>query len=194
MNHAILTLGMVLVLLSGATSSSAQEPAATAKSDTAKPAPRSAFTLLRVQVAISRYQGDKKISSMPYLIPITIGGQTRVNFNIGAQVPYPTTQTTDNVKTPSYSYRNVGVSIIISNHMMVEAGLYKMDVYVEDTSLATSTQVQETPAIRGVPIFRSFSTNGTLLLRDGQSTQLATAGDPITGETMRVDVTLNVVK
>jgi Flp pilus assembly secretin CpaC len=170
----------------------AQEPATTAKPETAKPAAR-AFIPLRVLVTILRYQGDKKISSVPYSIPLTIGGQ-RVVFNIGASVPYPTTREVDKVSTPSYSYRNVGVSITLFNQLVVEPGLYKLDVDVSDSSLATSAQIQETPAIRGVPIFRSFSAHGTLLLRDGQTTQLTTAGDPITGETMRVDVTLSVVK
>ncbi len=32
------------------------------------------------------------------------------------------------------------------------------------------------------------------MLRDGQTTQLTTAADPITGEIMRVDVTLTVIK
>ncbi len=32
------------------------------------------------------------------------------------------------------------------------------------------------------------------MLREGQTTQLTTAADPITGEIMRVDVTLTVVK
>jgi Flp pilus assembly secretin CpaC len=170
----------------------AQEPATAAKPETAKPATR-AFIPLRVLVTILRYQGDKKISSVPYSIPLTIGGQ-RVVFNIGASVPYPTTREVDKVSTPSYSYRNVGVSITLFNQLVVEPGLYKLDVDVSDSSLATSAQIQETPAIRGVPIFRSFSAHGTLLLRDGQTTQLTTAGDPITGETMRVDVTLSVVK
>jgi Flp pilus assembly secretin CpaC len=172
----------------------AQEPATTARAEAAQPAARQAFIPLKVLVTILRYQGDKKISSVPYSIPITIGGQTRVVFNIGASVPYPTTREVDKVSTPSYSYRNVGVNIILSNQLVVEPGLYKLDVDVSDSSLATSAQIQETPAIRGVPIFRNFNAHGTLLLRDGQTTQLATAGDPITGETMRVDVTLSVVK
>jgi Flp pilus assembly secretin CpaC len=188
----IATFG-VLAMCSVPLSLLAQDPATTAKPETAKPAART-FIPLRVLVTILRYQGEKKISSVPYSIPIAIGGIPRVSFNIGASVPYPTTREVDKVSTPSYSYRNVGVNIVITNQLVVEPGLYKLDIDVSDSSLATSAQIQETPAIRGVPIFRSFSAHGTLLLRDGQTTQLTTAGDPITGETMRVDVTLSVVK
>jgi Flp pilus assembly secretin CpaC len=192
LNTIFATVGL-LAIFTISPSLLAQEPATAAKPDTAKPAART-FIPLRVLVTILRYQGDKKISSVPYLIPITIGGQTRVVFNIGAAVPYPTTREVDKVSTPSYSYRNVGVNIVLMNQLVVEPGLYKLDLDVSDSSLATSAQIQETAAIRGVPIFRNFNVNGTLLLRDGQTTQLTTAGDPITGETMRVDVTLSVVK
>jgi hypothetical protein len=33
-----------------------------------------------------------------------------------------------------------------------------------------------------------------MVLKDGQTTQLTTAADPISGDVMRVDVTLTVVK
>jgi hypothetical protein len=76
----------------------------------------------------------------------------------------------------------------------VEPGQFKMDISVADTTLSSSNQIQGAPTIPGVPIFRTFNTGGTVFLRDGQTTQLTTAADPITGETMRVDVTLTVVK
>jgi len=36
--------------------------------------------------------------------------------------------------------------------------------------------------------------SNTLLLRDGQSSQLTSAADKVTGEILKVDVTLTVVK
>ena len=148
---------------------------------------------MRLQVTISRYQGEKKVSSLPYSLSIGIGGP-RVQFRVGAQVPYATTAVNDGVKTPSYSYRDVGVGIDVSGQALIESGLYKMDINVSDTSVSSSSQIQGAPTITGVPIFRNFSTGGTVMLRDGQTTQLTTAGDPITGEIMRVDVTLTVIK
>ena len=172
----------------------AQTPAATAKPESAKPAaPANDLTPVRLLVTVSRYQGDKKISSLPYSLSVSIGGP-RVTFNIGAQVPYATTQVTENVKTPTYSYRSVGVGIIVSGQTEVEPGQYRMDVHVDDSTLSSSSQIQGAPAIASVPIFRTFNTGGTVRLRDGQTTQLTTAADPITGEIMRVDVTLTVLK
>lgn len=177
----------------------AQAPPATAKSEAAKPemakppSVRADTTAARLLITISRYQGDKKISSLPYSLAIGIPG-ARVDFNMGAQVPYATSSSTDTAKTPAYSYRNVGISIRVSGQAVLETGLYKMEIQVEDNNLSSSNQIQGAPTISGVPMFRTFSTGGTMVLRDGQPSQLTTAADPITGELMRVDVTLNVLK
>ena len=194
MRHAFATIG-VIAALAGA-SLLAQDPAPPpAKPETAKPASRAegGTVSTRVLVTVSRYQGEKKISSLPYSLSVSIPGSP-VRFRIGAQVPYATTVTNDGVKTPSYSYRDVGIAIDIMRPTIVDAGTFLMEVNVDDSSLSSSTQIQGAPTITGVPIFRNFRTGGTVTLRDGQTTQLTTAADPITGEIMRVDVTLSVVK
>lgn len=195
MRHTFATLG-IIAALGGAPSLLAQDPAPTAKPEAAKPAAapaRSVYTPLRLQVTISRYQGDKKVSSLPYSLSLAIGGP-RVEFRVGAQVPVSTNTVNDGVKTPTYSYRDVGVGIDVSGQALIEAGLYKVDISVSDSSVSSSSQIQGAPTITGVPIFRSFRTGGTVMLKDGQTTQLTTAGDPITGEIMRVDVALTVIK
>ena len=45
----------------------------------------------------------------------------------------------------------------------------------------------------GVPVFRSFGSSNTLVLRDGQSRQYTAAADRVTGESIRVDVALTVL-
>jgi Flp pilus assembly secretin CpaC len=188
----------VLIALSNAQGVIAQAPS-TAKPDTPKPetarppSQRADTTAARLIITISRYQGDKKISSLPYSLAIGIPG-ARVDFNMGAQVPYAVSQPSDATKTPAYSYRNVGIQIRVSGQTIVEPGQYKMEINVEDSNLSSSSQIQGAPTVAGVPIFRTFNTGGTLVLRDGQVSQLTAAADPITGETMRVDVTLNVLK
>ena len=99
---------------------------------------------MKLQFVISKYQGEKKISSVPYVLSVNIGGP-RAGLRMGAQVPYATTQVSDGVKTPSYSYRDVGVGIDVTNQMLLESGLYKIDVVVEDTSISSSNQVQGAP-------------------------------------------------
>ena len=48
--------------------------------------------------------------------------------------------------------------------------------------------------LRDVPVFRSFRSSFAMVLRDGQSMQYASATDPISGEVMRIDVTLSLAK
>jgi hypothetical protein len=43
-------------------------------------------------------------------------------------------------------------------------------------------------------VLRSFSTEATITLRDGQSTHLSDSSDPITGESVVTEVTLHVMK
>jgi Flp pilus assembly secretin CpaC len=189
-----LALGLIAVLMSASSLLFAQNPApAAAKQESAKPAEpaRSGITPLRLQLILTRYQGEKKISSLPYSLAVSLGGPP-VRFRMGADLPYSTSA--DGTKTPSYAFRTVGVAIDVTGQLMVDPGLYKMDISVSDSSVASSNQVQGSPTVTGAPLFRSFNTNGTVLLRDGQTTQLATVADPITGETLRVDVTITVVK
>ena len=200
MQNTFRALGFIAVLIGNCPSLVAQDaPPAATKTEAAKPvtAPqpaRGATTPLRVVLTVSRYQGEKKISSLPYSLSVSIGGPP-VRFRMGADLPYATS-TADGSKpqTQSYAYRTVGVGIDVSNQIMVEPGAFKMDINVTDSSVAMSNQIQGSPAVAGAPMFRNFSTNGSVVLRDGQTSQLTTAADPITGEIMRVDVTLSVIK
>ncbi|MFN8095044.1 MAG: hypothetical protein U0599_22980 [Vicinamibacteria bacterium] len=46
----------------------------------------------------------------------------------------------------------------------------------------------------GAPLFRRFETHVNPLLRDGQTIQTIASTDPVTGEVVKIDVTLNVLK
>ena len=196
-------IGVVLVALTLQTSARAQEPAPAPKPGTEKPAPVPApapaapqriqtMVPLRVNVVISKYQNDKKLSSLPYSISVNSNNQ-RVSMRMGAQVPYATSTASEGKPVPGYSYRDVGVRID-AQASIHEPGIYRLDLTVEDTSISTSNQIQGAPSIAAVPIFKNFSAQNTVMLKDGQTTQLMTAADPITGETMRIDVTLTVAK
>ena len=191
MRNTCLALSVVAALSAQPVGAQAPAPA---KPETAKPpSARADMTAARLLITISRYQGDKKISSLPYSLAVGIPG-ARVDFNMGAQVPHAVSQGSDTGKTPAYAYRNVGINIRVTGQTVVEPGQYKMEINVDDNNLSSSSQIQGASTLPGVPIFRTFSTGGTLILRDGQPSQLTTAADPITGETMRVDVTLTVLK
>jgi hypothetical protein len=191
-----LFIGSVL-LMRLSTAIDAQQPAPPDKATTkpaAEPASRLPVVPLKVHVVISKYRADKKISSLPYDISVnTNSGPTRLR--IGGDVPYPHTRVQKSDAKPepvSYTFRTVGTSIDCTG-FTEEGGRFRLNVSVSDDSIAYADE-KDPGGLTDVPRFRAFSTSNTLLLRDGQTTQMTTAADPITGEVMRVDVTLTVVK
>jgi hypothetical protein len=48
--------------------------------------------------------------------------------------------------------------------------------------------------VEPAPWFQSFRTNQTMILKDGQTTQYTTAADNVSGEVVKIDMTLTVVK
>lgn len=89
----------------------------------------------------------------------------------------------------SYSYRNVGTSLDCTARDLGE-GRYQLLLGVENSSAVTGVGSN----VEGVPLFRRFETSLDPILRDGQSVQTIASTDPETGEVVRIDVTLNVVK
>ena len=45
-----------------------------------------------------------------------------------------------------------------------------------------------------MPVFRSYQSTNTLVLKDGQSREFTAAADRVSGEVIRIGVTLRVVK
>ncbi len=165
-----------------------------AKAETAKAESsterRSATTTLRVQLVITRFQGEKKLASLPYTFVVTAGGG-RTRMRMGVDTPIPTTSTSSETgkAMTSFQYRNVGTNIdLLTNDR--GGGRYQLNIGVENSSVLSGPGT----SVEGAPLFRRFETNLDSLMRDGQSVQTIASTDPVTGEVVRIDVTLNVVK
>ena len=76
------------------------------------------------------------------------------------------------------------------------AGLFQVSLTITDSSIGldASKRTATQGVVPDVPSFRNFNSSFTALLRDGQTTQYTSATDPVTGELMKIDVTLNVMK
>ena len=153
---------------------------------------------LRVTVVLSKYQGDKKISSLPYTLTINSERGSRASLRMGAQVPIVTAMQppgADKLVAPiqQVNYKDVGTNIDCQAYPVDAEGRYKLDITIEDSSVYT---VEGQNAMRpgDHPSFRSFRSTNTLLLKDGQTTQFTTATDKVNGDVMKADVTLTVVK
>jgi hypothetical protein len=178
----------------------AQQPATPEKPPASKPAPeaspRQPIVPLRVQIVISKYRAEKKLSSLPYDLSVNANsGPTRLR--IGGDVPIPAgrTQKGDGKSAEplvSYSFRTIGTSIDCTG-FSDDPGRYRLNVSISDDSIAYADE-KDPGGFGEIPRFRTFTISNTLLLKDGQTSQMTMAADPITGEVMRVDVTLTVVK
>jgi hypothetical protein len=160
---------------------------------------RGPATTLRVQLVITRFQGEKKLASLPYTLVVTAGG-SRARMRMGVDTPIPTTSTSSDTGKPmtSFQYRNVGTNI---DCFAVDRGegRYQLNIGVENSSALTGVGASSAltgvgASVEGVPLFRRFETSLDPVLRDGQSVQTVASTDPVTGEVVKIDVTMNVVK
>jgi hypothetical protein len=154
---------------------------------------------LRVQVVISRFQGEKKIASAPYTLAVTASASRELaRLRIGTEVPVPAVPAgppTDGKTPPApgIQYRPVGTNIDCTVRTGDE-GSFEVSLTIEQSSVLDDDQQQKLQTPRFAPAFRSFRFTNSAVLRDGQTTQFTNAADALTGEVVRVDVTLNVVK
>ena len=151
---------------------------------------------LKVQIVISRYDGEKKISSMPYMLSVNAGRPG--SLRMGTRVPVVSTSYTPIAAggagvnpLNSYQYTDVGTNIDCSTGPL-DLGRFRVELTIEDSSVYPEDQARLTTTDR--PVFRSFRASNSLVLRDGQTTQFTTAVDKLTGVVTKVDVTLTVVK
>jgi hypothetical protein len=151
---------------------------------------------LKVQVVLSKYQGDKKVSTMPYTLSLATS-RARVSLRMGGEIPLATT-TFNSTTVPSVvsvNYRSVGTSIDCSAEAL-DDGRYALSIGLEDSSVYSEDQEVRklSKATTDQPSFNTFKVNEAVILRDGESSQFTAATDKITGQVIKVDVTLTVLK
>jgi hypothetical protein len=145
---------------------------------------------LRVQLVLSRYQGDKKVSSVPYSLSVVANDKDKTSLRMGVDVPVP-----QGPNSTNYNYRSVGTNIDCSANS-VEGGLFRLDIAVSESSIFVTEKEGAGAAVRvtGMPAFRSFTSTFNVLMRDGQTQQHSSATDPVSGEVLRVEVSVAVLK
>lgn len=184
------------LILAATAAGQAQDTPAAAQSARTQPA---ALVGVKVQVVISRYQGEKKISSLPYVLGVVVNG-AKTSLRMGVDVPVISTVFSStakdgvaNVPTTSYNYRSVGTNIDCQAESAA-GDYYKLMMTVTDSSVQLETGDRAKPLAPNAPMFRSFNSSFQLLLRDGQTTQYTSATDPVSGEVTKIDVSLNAIK
>jgi len=184
------------------------------------PAPRPVIPI-KVDVTLSRWQAEKQVSSLPFTLWVQLGAVGNPTFGnasvrVGIDVPIGTTTETHSntnqgatggTSTSRPEYKNIGTSIDC-NVTDLQEGRYLVFVNLVDSSifapdadrnaaLATKGPAPARPAVPKVTdpsAFRTFSFSNRLSMRDGQTLEFATATDKITGEVLKVTVTIVVAK
>jgi Flp pilus assembly secretin CpaC len=148
--------------------------------------------IVKVQIVLAHYEGDRKISSLPFTILATANGD-RASIRTGTQVPIATaSQSSD--KT-SYQYVDVGTNLDCGVKT-TENGRYNVYLSISDRSVIDRAATAGPAAPLGglTPVLRNFSYNNSILLKDGESKQFVAASDKGSAEIIKVDVTLNLEK
>ena len=93
----------------------------------------------------------------------------------------------------TYQYRDVGTNIDCNATSQAD-GLLQSRHQTERLLGQFRSEGTRDRRSRAYPAFRNFTSNFSILLKDGQTAQYASATDPVSGETLKVDVTINVLK
>ena len=176
----------VLAIAAAATVSGAQEKEKPA------PAPPRVSTI-KVQVVSGRYEGETKVSSMPYSLAVNVG--RLATLRMGSKIPIVYSPSVaaakDGQPNASINYQDVGTNIDCQSTEL-ENGRILLNVSIDDSSVYPDDKGAS--GTKTNPSFRSFKATNAMVLTNGETGQFIAATDKVTGETVRVDVTLTVLK
>lgn len=145
---------------------------------------------VQLQVVISRTRGDKKIASLPYVMSVKPNERFGAQVRVGSQVPISTT--VDGKQT--VIFRDIGTSMD-AQVTLLQDGRYSVTLNIEETAVYGDTQEPfKLGVVTPVPVTRMYRSSNTLYMREGQTSQFGVGTDPMTGDSVRVDVTVNVTK
>lgn len=171
-----------------------------AQEKTKPPEESKPITPLKVQVVLSEFEGEKKISSLPYVLFVNAddrGGNRETRVRMGIRIPV-VVATKDSPS--SLQYLDVGADLDCSAQAAGD-GRFRLSGTVRKSSAYSSGPEKRSldwnpgdAPLSSQPIVRQFSTTLSLLVRDGQTIQSTVATDPVSGRVLKVDVTVNVVK
>lgn len=151
---------------------------------TPPPPPQVSGRLMRCAVVLSRFQGEKKVTSLPYELLVSAGqpaippqGAPRVSLRVGVEM-----------WLANQSTRFVGTSIDCA---VVDGpgGAYGVYLNLEDSALTPSGDGRVGP--QGV---RTYRVTNVLTVTEGRPLQFSVGTDQFSGETTRAEVTVTAVK
>ena len=161
---------------------------------------------LRVMVVFTEYDGDKKITNLPYTLLVDAPEGHRgdkSSIRMGLRVPIVTgsfkSGSDSSTVNQQYQYIDLG-SNLDGWAGKEENGRFNLHLNLERSSAYSSGSGQKANVVTGSevlnsqPVIQQFKTEMDLIVRDGQTIQSTVATDPVSGRVTKVEVTVNVVK
>ena len=148
---------------------------------------------LQLQVVVARYQGEKRVSSMPYVLSINSASspnQGSGSLRMGTRIAVPSTTVSEGKTTTTFSYQDIGTSVDAGAARRAD-GAFTVNLTVADSGVYPDDQ-KTSASSAGLPVIRSFQSTNRLILKDGQTAQFTAAADRLSGDSIRVEVTLRV--
>jgi len=156
-------------------------------------------TPLKIQVVLTEFDGDKKVKSFPYAFMVDSDRNSYqfTKMRIGAKVPVYTG------KDSGTQYIDVGTNIDC-RATRGDAGTFRVELVIERSWVesevliplpkGTADDKSDSPGQFKQPVIRQFKTEMEASLADGQSAEITHATDPLSGQMLKIEVSLAVVK
>jgi heme/copper-type cytochrome/quinol oxidase subunit 2 len=166
------------------------------------PASQKAIVPIKVEFVIARFQGEKRVSSLPFSLfvnaneyrgPVRPESLVSTNLRMGLDVPITTTKTEQGMTTTQITYRHVGTNIDCSAEELPN-GQFRLYFSIQDSAIYTGAAGVKPEPAPGLATIRSFQTTNRVTVPPGKPVQFTTATDMITGEVVKVDVMVTPVK
>lgn len=158
-------------------------------------------TSIRLQIVFAEFDADKKVKNLPYVMYINAPDTAEIKsewdkLRIGSRIPIYSGNN-------QMQYLDVGTNIDARSahgddgHLLLQIDLERSwvegDVSVPITKADAASSDTSSGHFRE-PIIRSFRSELSLKLREGQPVESTVATDPISGKVVKVEISFTVVK
>jgi hypothetical protein len=158
-------------------------------------------TPIKVQIAFTEFEGDKKTKSLPYVMYVNAPDSTELRagwtkFRIGSRLPIY-------VGKGEMQYLDIGTNVDAraaytgDGHILLQLILERSWVEGEVSVPITKPDASPSDSTGGhfqEPIIRGFKSELDMKLREGQPVESTVATDPISGKVVKVEVSFTVAK
>jgi hypothetical protein len=142
---------------------------------------------VKLQIVFSKFEGERKTSSLPYTVFATANGD-RAQINVSTNVPIVGS-------SGVVTYTNLGTNIDAT--VTTESGRYKVTLNLKDNYLVVPKPEAANANVRPAAdsqSFGQFSYSGGITMKEGETKQVISAADRASGEVVKVDITLTLDK